>query len=87
MQPGTALAQMFKGFLTSRPLYQHSSNFLRGLQMHKDYCAQKAFTTWAGKGQCHVSPGNKVWLLGGDGHGWGCQRSWGGPSIHLWGVA
>ncbi|KAF4017336.1 hypothetical protein G4228_009074 [Cervus hanglu yarkandensis] len=47
MQPGTALAQMFKGFLTSRPLYQHSSNFLRGLQMHKDYCAQKAFTTWA----------------------------------------
>ncbi|XP_052502373.1 cytosolic phospholipase A2 delta [Budorcas taxicolor] len=47
MQPGTALAQMFKGFLTSRPLYQHSSNFLRGLQMHKDYCAQKDFTTWA----------------------------------------
>uniref|UniRef100_A0A452G7Q8 Phospholipase A2 n=1 Tax=Capra hircus TaxID=9925 RepID=A0A452G7Q8_CAPHI len=47
MQPGTALAQTFKGFLTSRPLYQHSSNFLRGLQMHKDYCAQKDFTTWA----------------------------------------
>ncbi|XP_068820059.1 cytosolic phospholipase A2 delta [Capricornis sumatraensis] len=47
MQPGTALAQMFKGFLTSRPLYQHSSNFLWGLQMHKDYCAQKDFTTWA----------------------------------------
>lgn len=67
MQPGTALAQTFKGFLTSRPLYQHSSNFLRGLQMHKDYCAQKDFTTWAGKGQCHVSPGNKIWLPGGDG--------------------
>lgn len=47
MQPGTALAQMFKGLLTSRPLYQHSSNFLQGLQMHKDYCAQKDFTTWA----------------------------------------
>uniref|UniRef100_A0A8D0ZDP3 Phospholipase A2 n=1 Tax=Sus scrofa TaxID=9823 RepID=A0A8D0ZDP3_PIG len=47
LQPGTALAQMFKGFLTDRPLYQHSSNFLRGLQLHQDYCAQKDFSTWA----------------------------------------
>ncbi|XP_043328858.1 cytosolic phospholipase A2 delta isoform X2 [Cervus canadensis] len=63
MQPGTALAQMFKGFLTSRPLYQHSSNFLRGLQMHKDYCAQKAFTTWAADpAGASALPGG-CWLL------------------------
>ncbi|XP_057578411.1 cytosolic phospholipase A2 delta isoform X2 [Hippopotamus amphibius kiboko] len=56
LQPGTALAQTFKGFLTSRPLYQRSSNFLRGLQLHQDYCAQKDFSTWA---DCQVdsSPG------------------------------
>ncbi|XP_059954291.1 cytosolic phospholipase A2 delta [Mesoplodon densirostris] len=47
LQPGTALAQMLKGFLTSRPLYQHTSNFLQGLQLHQDYCAQKDFSTWA----------------------------------------
>ncbi|XP_008516831.1 cytosolic phospholipase A2 delta [Equus przewalskii] len=47
LQPGTALAQAFKGFLTNRPLHQHSSNFLRGLQLHQDYCGQKAFSTWA----------------------------------------
>ncbi|XP_033707427.1 cytosolic phospholipase A2 delta isoform X3 [Tursiops truncatus] len=47
LQPGTALAQMLKGFLTSRPLYQHSSNFLQGLQLHQDYRAQKDFSTWA----------------------------------------
>nr|XP_031528772.1 cytosolic phospholipase A2 delta isoform X3 [Vicugna pacos]XP_031528773.1 cytosolic phospholipase A2 delta isoform X3 [Vicugna pacos] len=47
LQPGTALAQMFKGILTGRPLCQHSSNFLQGLQLHQDYCAQKDFSTWA----------------------------------------
>ncbi|XP_004421513.1 PREDICTED: cytosolic phospholipase A2 delta [Ceratotherium simum simum] len=47
LQPGTALAQAFKGFLTDRPLHQHSSNFLRGLQLHQDYCRQKDFATWA----------------------------------------
>lgn len=67
LQPGTALAQAFKGFLTNRPLYQHSSNFLQGLQLHQDYCDQKDFSTWAGKGHCRMSPGNKVGLLGGDG--------------------
>eukprot|EP00069_Balaena_mysticetus_P002164 bmy_15848T0 len=47
LQPGTALAQTLKGFLTNRPLYQRSSNFLQGLQLHQDYCAQKDFSTWA----------------------------------------
>ncbi|XP_007120580.2 cytosolic phospholipase A2 delta isoform X1 [Physeter macrocephalus] len=47
LQPGTALAQTLKGFLTRRPLYQRSSNFLQGLQLHQDYCAQKDFSTWA----------------------------------------
>ncbi|CAK7299868.1 Cytosolic phospholipase A2 delta [Vulpes lagopus] len=47
MEPGTALAKAFKGFLTSRPLHQHSCNFLRGLQLHQDYCSHKDFSTWA----------------------------------------
>lgn len=80
LQPGTALAQMLKGFLTSRPLYQHSSNFLQGLQLHQDYRAQKDFSTWAGKGHCHVSPGNKVGLLGGDGPWLGLAEAWGVPA-------
>ncbi|XP_007933518.1 cytosolic phospholipase A2 delta [Orycteropus afer afer] len=47
LQPGTALAQAFKGFLKNRPLYQCTSNFLQGLQLHQDYCRQKDFSTWA----------------------------------------
>ncbi|XP_004709525.1 cytosolic phospholipase A2 delta [Echinops telfairi] len=47
LQPGTALAQAFKGFLTDRPLHQHSPNFLRGLQLHQEYRSQKDFSTWA----------------------------------------
>ncbi|XP_004687613.1 PREDICTED: cytosolic phospholipase A2 delta [Condylura cristata] len=56
LQPGTALAKAFKGFLTGRPLHQHSSNFLRGLQLHQDYCGQKGFSTWADS-QLDSSPG------------------------------
>ncbi|XP_040824375.1 cytosolic phospholipase A2 delta [Ochotona curzoniae] len=47
LQPGTALAQAFKGFLTGRPLHQHSANFLQGLQLHQDYCNHQDFSTWA----------------------------------------
>ncbi|XP_030669658.1 cytosolic phospholipase A2 delta [Nomascus leucogenys] len=47
LQPGTALAQAFKGFLTGRPLHQRSPNFLQGLQLHQDYCSNKYFSTWA----------------------------------------
>lgn len=61
MEPGTALAQAFKGFLTDRPLHQCEANFLHGLQLHRDYCNQKGFSIWAGKG--HVFH-NKVGLLG-----------------------
>ncbi|XP_054421090.1 cytosolic phospholipase A2 delta [Pteronotus mesoamericanus] len=56
LQPGTALAQAFKGFLTGRPLYQHTSNFLQGLQPHQDYCNQKNFSTWADS-QLDSTPG------------------------------
>ncbi|KAM5240903.1 cytosolic phospholipase A2 delta [Hipposideros larvatus] len=56
LQPGTALAQAFKGFLTGRLLYQHSSNFLQGLQLHQDYRDQKDFSTWADS-QLDSSPG------------------------------
>ncbi|XP_044087039.1 cytosolic phospholipase A2 delta [Neovison vison] len=47
LQPGTALAKAFKGLLTGRPFYQHSCNFLRGLQLHRNYYSQKDFSTWA----------------------------------------
>ncbi|XP_008267359.3 cytosolic phospholipase A2 delta isoform X2 [Oryctolagus cuniculus] len=47
LQPGTALAQALKGFLTGRPLHQHSTNFLQGLQLHQDYYSQRDFSTWA----------------------------------------
>nr|XP_048315772.1 LOW QUALITY PROTEIN: cytosolic phospholipase A2 delta [Myodes glareolus] len=51
LQPGTALAQAFKGFLNGRPLYQRSANFLHGLQLHRGYRNQKDFSTWA---DCHL---------------------------------
>ncbi|XP_021524469.2 cytosolic phospholipase A2 delta [Aotus nancymaae] len=47
LQPGTALARAFKGFLTGRPLHQHSSNFLQGLQLHQNYRSHRDFSTWA----------------------------------------
>ncbi|KAL6035826.1 hypothetical protein STEG23_005223, partial [Scotinomys teguina] len=47
LQPGTALAQAFKGFLNDRPFHQRSANFLHGLQLHRDYRNQKDFSTWA----------------------------------------
>lgn len=74
MEPGTALAKAFKGFLTSRPLHQHSCNFLRGLQLHQDYCSHKDFSTWAGKSPCPVSLGNKLGLLVGV-EGWTMVRT------------
>ncbi|XP_028710297.1 cytosolic phospholipase A2 delta isoform X2 [Peromyscus leucopus] len=51
LQPGTALAQAFKGFLNGRPFHQRSANFLRGLQLHRDYRNQQDFSTWA---DCHL---------------------------------
>ncbi|XP_052037424.1 cytosolic phospholipase A2 delta [Apodemus sylvaticus] len=47
LQPGTALAQAFKGFLTGRPFHQRTANFLHGLQLHRDYCNHRDFSTWA----------------------------------------
>lgn len=64
LQPGTALAKAFKGLLTGRPFYQHSCNFLRGLQLHRNYYSQKDFSTWAGKSPHHVSLENKLGLPG-----------------------
>lgn len=64
LQPGTALAQAFKGCLTSRLFYQRSTNFLYGLQLHRDYRNQNDFSTWAGKDHGHVS-------LQGQAPGWG----------------
>nr|XP_040131499.1 cytosolic phospholipase A2 delta isoform X1 [Ictidomys tridecemlineatus] len=47
LKSGSALAQAFKGFLTNRPLHQCEANFLHGLQLHRDYCNQKGFSTWS----------------------------------------
>ncbi|KAM6181714.1 cytosolic phospholipase A2 delta [Erethizon dorsatum] len=47
LQPGTALARAFKGFLTGRPLCHRGANFLHGLQLHQGYYGQKDFSTWA----------------------------------------
>lgn len=56
LQPGTALARAFKGFLTRRPLCHHGANFLHGLQLHQGYYGQKDFSTWAGKNYGPVPP-------------------------------
>ncbi|XP_036134273.1 cytosolic phospholipase A2 delta [Molossus molossus] len=56
LQPGTALAKAFKGFLTGRPLHQHSPNVLQGLQLHQDYSEQRDFSTWADS-QLDSTPG------------------------------
>lgn len=75
LQPGTALAQAFKGFLTGRPFNQRSANFLHGLQLHRDYCNQRDFSTWAGKDHGHVFPHIQdpdwveLWLIAGGGFG------------------
>lgn len=87
LQPGTALAKAFKGFLTGRPLHQHSPNFLQGLQLHQDYSNQKDFSIWAGKGHCRLSLSNKVRLPGGDGPWQGPAEVLGGHSIQFWCVA
>lgn len=81
LQPGTMLAKAFKGFLTGRPLHQHSLNFLRGLQLHQDYYSQRDFSTWAGKGPCRVSPGNRLRLPGGNGPGLGLAGDLGGGVV------
>ena len=73
LQPGTALAQAFKGFLNGRPFYQRSANFLHGLQLHRGYRNQKNFSTWAGKdhGLClhkaRLLDGIELWPLAGRG--------------------
>ncbi|KAM8807904.1 cytosolic phospholipase A2 beta-like [Eudromia elegans] len=40
------LYEMFQDIMTKRPLLGKSHNFLRGLEFHKDYVRQKAFTEW-----------------------------------------
>lgn len=80
LQPGTMLAKAFKGFLTGRPLHQHSLNFLQGLQLHQDYCSQKDFSTWAGKAPC------RVWTMARTGKGL-CRGGGRGPEHSLLGLA
>uniref|UniRef100_A0A670HV51 Phospholipase A2 n=1 Tax=Podarcis muralis TaxID=64176 RepID=A0A670HV51_PODMU len=37
---------IFNGILTSRPIGEKKPNFLRGLQLHKDYYQHKTFSMW-----------------------------------------
>lgn len=91
LQPGTALAQAFKGFLSGRPFHQCSANFLRGLQLHRDYRNQKDFSTWAGKDmatcphKARLLVGVELWLLAGRGL-WGDMLLEYGLEIPLWGL-
>ncbi|XP_033001623.1 cytosolic phospholipase A2 beta-like isoform X1 [Lacerta agilis] len=39
-------SSIFNGILTSRPIGEKKPNFLRGLQLHKDYYHHKTFSMW-----------------------------------------
>ena len=89
LQPGTALAQAFKGFLNGRPFYQRSANFLHGLQLHRGYRNQKNFSTWAGKdhGLClhkaRFLGGIELWPLAGRGLQGECMYVLGGGGLEI----
>ncbi|XP_053239422.1 cytosolic phospholipase A2 delta-like isoform X4 [Podarcis raffonei] len=42
-------SSIFNGILTSRPIGEKKPNFLRGLQLHKDYYQHETFSMWQGK--------------------------------------
>uniref|UniRef100_A0A670HWL8 Phospholipase A2 n=1 Tax=Podarcis muralis TaxID=64176 RepID=A0A670HWL8_PODMU len=44
--PSMNRSSIFNGILTSRPIGEKKPNFLRGLQLHKDYYQHKTFSMW-----------------------------------------
>ncbi|XP_019406585.1 PREDICTED: cytosolic phospholipase A2 delta-like [Crocodylus porosus] len=46
INPAGMLSKIIKDILTDRPLHHHVHNFLRGLQLHKDYYQQSPFSIW-----------------------------------------
>ncbi|XP_019352015.1 cytosolic phospholipase A2 delta [Alligator mississippiensis] len=46
INPTGMLSKIIKDILTDRPLHHHVHNFLRGLQLHKDYYQQSPFSIW-----------------------------------------
>ncbi|XP_073725446.1 cytosolic phospholipase A2 zeta [Misgurnus anguillicaudatus] len=49
LSPVADFASMISGFMTSRPIISQMSNFLRGLQLHRDYNENSAFVAWKEK--------------------------------------
>ncbi|XP_052001294.1 cytosolic phospholipase A2 zeta isoform X2 [Xyrauchen texanus] len=49
ISPVTILAEIVSGFLNSRPIISQMYNFLRGLNLHKDYSENTGFITWKEK--------------------------------------
>nr|XP_055028412.1 cytosolic phospholipase A2 zeta-like [Misgurnus anguillicaudatus] len=49
LSPVGDFASMISGFMTSRPIISQMSNFLRGLQLHRDYNENSAFVAWKEK--------------------------------------
>ncbi|XP_055028390.2 cytosolic phospholipase A2 zeta-like [Misgurnus anguillicaudatus] len=49
VSPVADSAKMVSSFMNSRPIISQVSNFLRGLQLHRDYSQNSAFVTWKEK--------------------------------------
>ncbi|KAI7805104.1 putative cytosolic phospholipase A2 zeta-like, partial [Triplophysa rosa] len=49
VSPVTDTAKMLSGFMNSRPIISQMFNFLRGLQLHRDYNENSGFITWKEK--------------------------------------
>ncbi|XP_051724626.1 cytosolic phospholipase A2 delta isoform X1 [Ctenopharyngodon idella] len=46
VSPMTDLAKKLSNFLTSRPIISEVFNFLRGFNLHRNYCENRDFTAW-----------------------------------------
>ncbi|XP_065152050.1 cytosolic phospholipase A2 zeta-like [Paramisgurnus dabryanus] len=49
VSPVADSAKMVSSFMNSRPIISQMSNFLRGLQLHRDYSENSAFVAWKEK--------------------------------------
>jgi len=54
VNPMTDMAKKLNNFLTSRPIISQVFNFLRGFQMHRNYCDNCDFTAWKGQNIIYV---------------------------------
>lgn len=49
VSPMTDMAKKLNNFLTCRPIISQVFNFLRGFQLHRNYCDNCDFTAWKGQ--------------------------------------